>query len=225
MPFFDSPKNYTELLPKLSRTTFVTTLIFFIVLRCLEIVPYMAISSELVPALEKNKELFEWVISFGVIPILAASIAFILSAFFEMHNKIAKLLGIRFLWDKYFIARPIAKRAGSNMTLNKRNVEKLMKDLFYPEIKNLDSHFVHLFWRYALHFWILFEHMLISFLTATALTIFHQTIDIIWLWVWFLSVLFITAIQLIFVTGQKSTDQANQIADSRVRAFFDGQLT
>ena len=224
MKLLSPPKTYVELIPKLSRSTFLSTLVFFVVLRSFDFIPYITIESNLIPPLKNYKDIIEWALSFGILPFAAALTAWVLSAVFEMHNKIAKVLGIRYLWDKYFIVRHLAQKIASNMVLNKRNVKKVMNELFYPEVKNIDSHYIHLFWRYAFFFWVIFEHTVIVFITAIVLSIYNYSFNIIWLWLWFLFLLTITTIQLVFVTGQKSKDEAEQIPIEKLREYFETQM-
>jgi len=217
---FESPKNYNELLPKLNKDTFLSTLAFFIVLRLLNLVPYIEFNKILIPQLKEYKEFIEWLVSFGVMPLIAAFVALFFSYYFEMHNKISKILKIRFLWDKYFIVKPLTKKASSNVELTQSVVMKVMNELYYPEVKKIDQHYVQLFWRYALPFWILFEHAIIVFVTALVLTIMNRNISILQLWGYFIFVVIVTTLQLILVTGQKSTDQADQLPSVTVIKFF-----
>lgn len=221
---FESPKNYNELLPKLNRATFFITFVFFILLRIFNFVPFVEFKKDLIPPLKDYKEIIDWIFSFGVIPLIAAFMALFLSSFFEMHNKVTKLLGIRFFWDKYFIVKPLAKRANSEMELTTSTVKKIMNELYYPQVKNIDQHYVELFWRYALPFWILFEHVIVVLITAVVLSIVHANAMVLFIWGYLVCVIIVTALQLIFVTGPKSTDQANQISVDVVCEYFKNRL-
>lgn len=227
MGLLTPPKNYSELLPKLNGTTFLTTLVFLIALRAFNVIPYVELNDALVPSFEEHKEeVFEWVLSFGAIPLMGAVAAFFLSRLLEMHNKVAKFLRIRFLWDKYFIARPLMRRSGLQVPLNKSNVNRLMIEFYYPRVKNIDPHYAELFWNYAFGFWILFEHAIIVFLTALILPL-ASLVSLVggvgptfWVWIYFLLIVLVAAIQLIFVTGPRSTKQAEQLAAADVHKFF-----
>lgn len=219
---FKSPKNYNELLPKLNLATFITTLVFFILLRFFNLVPLIEFNKILIPPLEEHKELIEWILSFGVIPVIAAFTALFFSSSFEMHNKVAKLLRVRFLWDKFFIAKPLAKKAAVEVQMTPCVVKKIMNELYYPEVKHIDQHYVELFWRYALWFWILFEHAIVAFVAAVILSIVHANAMVLVLWGYLACVVLVTALQLVFVTAQKSTDQANQLSANVVGKFFKG---
>ena len=217
---FKSPKNYNELLPKLNRSTFFTTLIFFIMLRIFNFVPLIKISKDHIPPIDNYKEIIEWILSFGVIPIIAAFIALFFSSCFEMHNKISKWLRIRFLWAKFFIVKPLSQKAGIEIELSSKNVTKIMIELYYPEVIKINQHYVELFWRYALLFWVLFEHAIVVFISVSVLTVINRNSTILFLWGYFLIILIIDALQLIFVTAQKSTNQANQIPVDTVINYF-----
>lgn len=217
---FKSPKNYNELLPKLNLATFITTLVFFILLRFYNLVPFIEFNKALIPPLKDHKEFIVWILSFGAIPLIAALIALFFSSSFEMHNKVAKLLRVRFLWDKFFIAKPLAKKAAVDVQLTPCVVKKIMNELYYPEVKNIDQHYVELFWRYALWFWIFFEHAIVVFVAAVILSIVHTNAMVFLLWGYLAIVVLVAALQLVFVTAQKSTDQANQLSANVVDEFF-----
>jgi hypothetical protein len=222
---FNSPKNYNELLPKLNRITFISTFAFFIVLRMFNLVPLVAFGKDVIPPLKDYKEMIEWILSFGIIPLVAALIALFFSTAFEIHNKVARLLKIRFFWDKYFIVKPLVAKAKVDMKITPSTVKHIMNELYYPQVKKIDQHYVELFWRYALPFWILFEHAIVVFITAVILSIVNANIRILFLWGYFLCITLLAALQLVFVTAEKSTDQANQIPMDTVNEFFKNRLS
>ncbi len=221
MSWFQSPKNYIELLSKLNWCTFLTTLIFFIVLRYFNLIPHIKFDERLIPPIKDYKALFEWIVSFGVIPFFAAVFAWFLSKFFEIHNKIEKFSKVRFFWDKYFIAKPLAGKTRFQAPLTFITVKKIMNEFYYPNVRNIESHYVELFWNYALWFWVLFEHTAVVFVTAIIISIIYWNNKVCFLWGYFAIISIFTAIQLIFVTGPKSTDQANQISEVDIQKFFD----
>jgi hypothetical protein len=217
---FKSPENYNELLPKLNVFTFFTTLIFFLLLRYFKLIPNIEIDKTLIPPIEKSKAIIEWLLSFGVIPIGAAFLALFFSSSFEMHNKISKKLKIRYFWEKKFIIQPLIARSGYKIHLTKDNIKKIMNDFYYQEVKKIDQHYVKLFWRYALPFWVLFEHTIIVFVVSVIMTIIKINFAVLYLWIYFIILLILTALQLIFVTAQKSTDQVNQIPKREIAKYF-----
>jgi len=220
MLIINSPENYNEMLSKLNRATFYSTLIFFICLRYFEYIPNIEINKSLTPPTNDYKELLEWTLSFGVLPIAAAFTALSLSHSFEMHNILAKLSGIRYIWDKYFIVSVLAKRAGISAKFNRHQVKQIMHSLYYPSIRNIDPHYVNLFWRYALPFWILFEHLVIVAVTTIALKIKNLEQPLTDLYLYLTIITFLCLSQWLLVTTKKSKDQAQQIPLQEIKEYF-----
>lgn len=135
-------------------------------------IPKIEVDDALIPPIKDHRGLTEWCLSFGAIPRVGAGLAWVLSTFFEVHNKLSKLFLVRFAWDKYFIVKPMLERAEVDDQLTRRPVKQIMAELYYPEVKNIDQHYVHVLWRYTLQFWILFEHFLV--VTVTALVRFQS---------------------------------------------------
>jgi len=215
-----SPQNYNEMLEGLTKGTFFTTYILFAVLCYIEITPKIVVPESLIPPIKDYKELIDWALSFGAIPLAAASLAAFCSGFFEIHNKISKLLGIRYIWDKFFIINPILKNANINKKLNRAQTKLAMNILYYPEVKKIDQHYVQLFWRYAMFFWIFFEHILVTLTTICTLEFIYRDKSFTGLWLYLLTLSIVTLAQWYFVTVKKSKDQANQIPVKAVKKYF-----
>jgi hypothetical protein len=208
------------MLGSLSKFTFFSTLFFFVGLRIFDFVPLVEIDEKLIPPIKAHKEIIEWSLSFGIIPLLAAFMAWFFSYSFEIHNKIAKFLFVRHLWDKYFIVKVLLNRVKTETKLQNISTKKVMNDLYYPEVKNIDQHYVHLFWRYALIFWVLFEHLFFSLLTTIIIFFVYPEKSITYLGYYLGIILVITFSQLIMVTVQKSKDQAKQISKEKIESYF-----
>jgi hypothetical protein len=187
------------------------------------LVPYIELDRRLIPPIEKYEKLIEWIMSFGIIPFGIAIIAYFFSRLFQMHNIIAKFIGLRSFWDKHFIIKPLVRKARSQVPLTSGNVKKIM-EFYYQKIKAIDPHYVKLFWNYAFCFWIMFEHTVVVFITLLILSIMNLNVTLLWVWGYFLVLTILTAIQLFLVTGKKSTDQANQIPDNVITDFFNTQF-
>ncbi|WP_067588051.1 hypothetical protein [Endozoicomonas ascidiicola] len=215
-----SSTNYNEMLGGLNKATFFTTLFFFVALRYFNFIPLIEVDKTLIPPLKEYQEIIAWGLSFGVIPLIAALGAYFLSHSFEIHNKIAKTIFIRYLWDKYFIIKPMLERVSSEIKLKDVNIKKAMNELYYPNVKNIDQHYVHLFWRYALPFWILFEHSFFVVISILGLLYIYPEHSYLSLIKYNLIIIFITVLQLLFVTVQKSKDQAKQINIDKINDYF-----
>lgn len=69
-----------------------------------------------------------------------------ISGALDLHNNVAKIIGIRKVWDNYLIIKPLAKIAGVTRKLSGDESYKVMSKLYYPEVKELkDKHYVELF--------------------------------------------------------------------------------
>ena len=218
---FKPPKNYHKLISKLSLVTFFTTLIFLLVLTKLGYIPVLNLTDKsVIPPSEKYDKLIEWLLSFGLVPLIGALVVYFISSAFELHNKVSKLIGVRYLWDRFFIAKILVERAGASEELNRKRVKDIMYKLYYPGLKEIDAHFTLIFWKYAYHFWVIFEHAVIVLLTTLIISRYHHEWDLLYLWLYSFAVILLAALQLIFITGQKSKDQANQIPQEKLNQFF-----
>ncbi|MBJ7554352.1 hypothetical protein [Marinomonas spartinae] len=215
-----SPENYNQMLSKLGKWTFLCTLVFLIALRFFELVPKVEIDRSLAPPIKDYKELIEWLFSFGAIPLIGAVIAWLCSSIFEVHNKLSKIILLRYLWDRLFIVAPMLKRTGLSQKLNRARVKEIMNGLYYPEVKNIDQHYVHIFWRYALQFWIVFEHFLVVLITVITLWAVNRSIPDKGLLIYLALVFFIAVVHWLFVVTNKSKDQSDQISSQTIRSFF-----
>lgn len=215
-----SPNNYNEMLEGLNKGTSITTFIFFVALRYFEIVPKIIIPESLIPPLKDYKELIDWVVSFGALPLAAALLAAFFSSFFEAHNKISKLLGIRYAWERFFIIKPLLANANINRDLSRPEIKLAMSKLYYPEAKKIDQHYVQLFWRYAMFFWVFFEHNFVVLVTTSILEFIYRDKSFTALWLYLLALFAVTLAQWFFVTVEKSKDQAKQIPIQATKEYF-----
>lgn len=215
-----SPENYNQMLSKLGRCTFLTTLFFLIGLRVLDIIPKIEIDEQLIPPAKDYKELIEWFLSFGAIPLFGAVIAWVMSSLFEVHNKLSKVILLRYMWERYFIVLPMLKRIGISGQLSKKRVKEIMNGLYYPQVKEIDQHYVHIFWRYALQFWVIFEHLLVVLITVVILFYINNELpynELLW---YLLGVFVLALLHWLFVVTKKSKDQADQILEKSIRDFM-----
>jgi len=214
------PTDYVELLQKLSIYTFFTTLILLSVLTNMGLLAKINMFSEIDFNLILNQKTWVWLLTNGSLPIFLSSVAYVLSRGLEMHNLIAKATQLRFFWDKHFIVRRIVERVGKDIPLNRANVYFIMNNLYYPELKNIDQNYVRVFWNYEMFFWALFEHLVVVILIQ-AYFIFSDCKIEFGLLIYSLGLSVLLVFQLFFVTGKKSTDQANQIKFEKIKQFFE----
>jgi hypothetical protein len=160
-----------------------------------------------------------WVLSFGVVPLFSAIAAWVLSRALEIHNNLAKLFQLRFYWNKNFIVKPLRDAVGSDVLLNRAMVRKVMNEFYYRATREIDKHYVEVFWHYALPFWIIFEHAIIVAISIAILW-WLKAPHLLNLLLWLAFVVLFGAIQFFTVTSRKSLDQVRQIPIPDIKAFF-----
>ncbi|MCP6291658.1 hypothetical protein NL468_28695, partial [Klebsiella pneumoniae] len=91
------------------------------------------------------EEFIKWILTFGILPIAFSIFWTVISGALDLHNNVAKIIGIRKVWDNYLIIKPLAKIAGVTRKLSGDESYKVMSKLYYPEVKELkDKHYVEL---------------------------------------------------------------------------------
>ena len=134
----EPPKSYNEMLPLLHKATFITTFIFYFLLVIYGYIPLVGINAKYIPPIKDYEEFIKWILTFGILPIAFSIFWSVISGALDLHNNVAKILGIRKVWDKYLIIRPLAKVAGVTRELTSDESYKVMSKLHYPEVKELD---------------------------------------------------------------------------------------
>lgn len=223
----EPPKSYNEMLPLLHKATFITTFIFYFLLVIYGYIPLVGINAKYIPPIKDYEEFIKWILTFGILPIAFSIFWSVISGALDLHNNVAKILGIRKVWDKYLIIRPLAKVAGVTRELTSDESYKVMSKLYYPEVKELkDKHYVELFWNKVYYFWVFFEHTVIAFITVLVISFAKLTdllsvtgsLNNLWLWVNFLVIFNL----LIFLASVKprTESQVRQISDEKIKEFF-----
>lgn len=183
--------------------------------------PVVKISPDLLPATEDQGVLLKWMVSFGLVPITLASIAFLASFSLEAHNILAKALGLRLYWD-----RAITKKALRYSQVERKAtrdlVKSFMRDIYYKEVALINQHYVQLFWRYTLSFWAIFEHFFVVLLTVVFLLIFNNEKVDSSIFFYLLGLLLLLLFHLFFITLKKSYSQIEQIDKLKLSRYFRG---
>jgi hypothetical protein len=223
----EPPKSYNEMLPMLHKATFITTLIFYLLLVIYGYIPLVGINAKYIPPIKDYEEFIKWILTFGILPIAFSIFWSVISGALDLHNNVAKVIGLRKAWDNYLIIKPMAKIANINRKLTSIESYNIMSKLYYPEVRELkDKHYVELFWNKVYYFWVFFEHTVIAFITALVISFAKLTnlftvtggLVNIWLWVFFLAVFNF----LVFIASVKprTESQVRQIPESKIKKFF-----
>ncbi|MBL0875787.1 hypothetical protein HLB02_20615 [Serratia nevei] len=211
----------------LHKATFITTLIFYLLLVIYGYIPLVGINAKYIPPIKDYEEFIKWILTFGILPIAFSIFWSVISGALDLHNNVAKVIGLRKAWDNYLIIKPMAKIANINRKLTSIESYNIMSKLYYPEVRELkDKHYVELFWNKVYYFWVFFEHTVIAFITALVISFAKLTnlftvtggLVNIWLWVFFLAVFNF----LVFIASVKprTESQVRQIPESKIKKFF-----
>lgn len=224
---FEPPKNYNEMLTKLHKSTFVTSFLFYLLLVIKGYLPIVSVSAEHVPPIKDYEETIKWVLTFGVLPIGLALLWAILSGALDLHNNIAKIIKIRYLWDEFLIIRPLKEIAGVSRKLTKEESYTVMSKLYYSEVRSLaDKHYIELFWNKVFYFWVLFEHAIVVFFTAMVISLlkkggfFPVTGSLSYLWLWVSIVVIFSIIVFVVSVKPRTESQVRQISHQKIKDFF-----
>ncbi|MEQ5399411.1 hypothetical protein AB7281_04190 [Providencia rettgeri] len=223
----EPPKSYNELLPMLHKATFITTLIFYLSLVIFGYIPLVGINAKYIPPIKDYEEIIKWVLTFGVLPVAFSIFWSVISGALDLHNNIAKIIKVRYVWDNQYIIKPLAKIAGVTRKLNKDESYNVLSKLYYPEVKEIkDKHYVELFWNKVYYFWVFFEHTVIAFITASIISIskffclFVITGSLLYLWVWILFLIMFNFLIFIASVKPRTESQVRQIPENKVKDFF-----
>ena len=162
MWIFKSPKDYAEMVEKIAKSAFVTSLLFLYFLSC------------------ANKSFAEFLqrVSFGVqyefagIKLNLATFYFplaigLLEHIFKIHDKLSSLLGIRKWYDKEVIVKAIITGVNNPVPENLGNeqVKRIMSSCFYEYVSStrpvIDEHIIVLTLNQWCWFWIALDTSLL----------------------------------------------------------------
>jgi hypothetical protein len=212
---------YRQMLSRLNVATGIGTFLYMAGLTYLGILPHISIARPFSPPADvvETKGLVTWAAAFGVIPITCAFGAFVLSRVFEAHNLVSKVLQIRFIWDKYYIVKPLRDRAQSDISLDRATVRKVMNEFYYKAVKAIDPHYVQMFWWYALPFWVIFEQVLVVAISILVLALIRAP-HILPLLGYLFSLMIAGALHFHFIAAKKSLDEVREIPAGAVEGYF-----
>ncbi|WP_129232639.1 hypothetical protein [Cronobacter condimenti] len=223
----EPPKSYNEMLPMLHKATFITTFIFYLSLVIYGYIPLVGINAKYIPPIKDYDEFIKWILTFGILPISFSIFWTVMSGALDLHNNVAKIIGLRKFWDNHLIIKPLAIIAGVTRKLSDDESYKVMSKLYYPEVKELkDKHYVELFWNKVYYFWVFFEHAVIAFITVVIITvckltnIFAVTGSLSKLWLWILFLFAFNFLIFIACVKPRTESQVRQIPDKKIKDFF-----
>lgn len=223
----EPPKSYNEMLPMLHKATFITTFIFYLSLVIYGYIPLVGINAKYIPPVKDYEEFIKWILTFGILPVALSIFWSVISGALDLHNNVAKMIGVRKAWDYYLIIKPLAKIANVNRKLTRDESYKVMSKLYYPEVKELkDKHYVELFWNKVYYFWVFFEHTVIAFLTVIIISIakysnlLSVTGSLVNIWSWVIFLVFFNFLIFVASVKPRTDSQVRQISEENIKKFF-----
>lgn len=214
MWLYNSPKNYIEMIEKISKSVFVITLVLLFLFSS----AFQAFSDFLKMislGVEYNFQGIKLNISLIYIPLL---IGFLEHAF-KIHDKISYLLGIRKFFDRNVIIKEFFDKLNIQLDikyLDNSITKRLMTFIFYEYASStkpkIDTHYIHLALGCWCWFWIWLDTLLV--------TLIMGIIFLFWNWSLNYFLIFILAIVIIVVLMVLLFIQAKTYAKNEVRMIL-----
>lgn len=214
MWIFNSPKNYMEMIEKISKSTFVVLLFLLYALTC--------INEEFLSFLKK--------ISFGAeykfigitlnlalfyLPLLMG----IFEHMFKIHDKISDLFGIRKRYDKNCIVLEILKyiEVDNNInSLSDKQIKNIMSIVFYRYASStnpiIDTHYIYLALNEWCWYWIVLDTTDLILFIGGIFLFFNLN----WINFWFI----LSVLTLLFILMHLLKLQVKQYSKSEVYLIF-----
>lgn len=177
MWIFYSPKDYSEMVEKISKCVFVITALLLFFVSC--------ISSTFRAFIEKisfnaKAKIFDVELNLALfyIPIIAG----ILEHMFKIHDLVSNLLNIRKTYDRKIIVASILKKINKEdkeKELDDSKVYQIMEDCFYKYASStkpqIDQHSIILALNEWCWFWILLDTLIVSFIVGLFFSVSSQS--------------------------------------------------
>lgn len=129
MWIFSSPKNYTEMVEKISKSTFILSVFLLYIFYCIN-EQFADALNKLSFGIQYNFVGVQFCLAGFYLPLLIGLIGHI----FKFHDKISELLKIRYKYDTHIVIDTMAKKCEICLNvnnINKANCKKIMGKIFY----------------------------------------------------------------------------------------------
>ncbi|MCZ9226299.1 hypothetical protein OM364_22940 [Escherichia albertii] len=131
----EPPKSYNEMLPMLHKATFITTFIFYLSLVIYGYMPLVGINAKYIPPVKDYEEFIKWILTFGILPIASSVFWSVISGALDLHNNVAKIIGIRKMWDSHLIIKPLAKVTIRKQPSMSKMIPSAHEERLYPRVQ------------------------------------------------------------------------------------------
>lgn len=175
MWIFSSPKDYSEMIEKISKTTFMVSVLILYFLSCInnEFAVFLKTISFGIQMKFINIELS---LSCLYIPLFIG----VMEHIFKLHDKMSNLLQIRASYDKNIIVKQMIENSGikyKTEQLTKEKVKLIMNKVFYKYTSStnpqIDKHYITLALNGWCWFWILLDITVLITIMLVVFTILN----------------------------------------------------
>jgi hypothetical protein len=166
MWLFYSPKNYSEMVEKISKSIFIITATLIYLLSCFNN-DFSNLLKEMSPTAEYDLSGLKLNAAIFYLPLLFG----ILEHMFKIHDLLSSLFRIRYRYDRNVIVARIMKNVGQDVNvkqLSKKTISEIMSKCFYKYTSStnpvIDQHHIVLVLNEWCWFWILLDTLVSIFL-------------------------------------------------------------
>lgn len=214
MWIFDSPKNYSEMVEKIAKSTFVISLFLLYFLTCMN-----SEFNSFMTQISFNVE-YEFIgIKLNLALLYLPLLIGIAEHIFKLHDKISTLFGIRNRYDKYVIAAKIliiCKIKRNIKTLDLHEVKVILSKAFYKYASSsnpvIDQHYINLAINEWCWYWIVLD--------TTALFLIIGILFLVIKWSWFNLLVILAIFSFLLLTMRFIKLQAEVYTKEEIRVIF-----
>lgn len=166
MWIFNTPQNYSEMIEKIAKSTFIISLFLLYFLTCAN-EEFNSFMKQLSFEVEYEFVGIRLNLALLYLPLFVG----IAEHMFKIHDKISTLIGIRNRYDKNVIAKKILKNCDINVeTLDKSTVKMILSKAFYKYVSStnpiIDRHYINLTLNEWCWYWITLDTFILFLITG-----------------------------------------------------------
>ena len=214
MWIFDSPKNYSEMVEKIAKSTFVISLFLLYFLTCMN-----SEFNSFMTQISFNVE-YEFIgIKLNLALLYLPLLIGIAEHIFKIHDKISTLFGIRNRYDKYVIAAKIliiCKIKRNIKKLDSHEVKEILSKAFYKYASStnpvIDQHYINLAINEWCWYWIVLD--------TTVLFLIIGILFLVIKWSWFNLLVILAIFAFLLLTMKLIKLQAEVYTKEEIRVIF-----
>jgi len=214
MWIFGTPKDYSEMVEKISKSVFAISLFLFYFLTCVND-EFKSFMTQISFGVEYDFIGIKLNLALLYLPLIIG----ISEHVFKIHDKISSLLGIRENYDKQIVAAKILEKCDMGKKVDELNtyeVKAILSKAFYKYVSStnpiIDQHYINLALNEWCWYWIALDTQVLFSATGVLFLIMK------WSWLNLLLILAICAFLLVMMKLIKL--QAEAYTEAEIRAIF-----